>query len=164
LGGTQVAVGRPFPATSPWRLQVEGGRCDVTLAEADGQYQRRAYGSAFSLQVRQTGRFVVTALTPGCTAALQAGSGGTASLPLTIPAGADGAGGDSRPFRSPGAFTVAVSGTSCQATVHDAGDGSAVAELTERDPGATVPRAGEFFVSSDYRCTVGVGAGDHQGA
>ena len=164
-GGTQVTVGRPFSATSPWRLQVQGARCDVTVAEVgNGQLERRAYGSDFSLQMRGTGQFVVKSLTPGCTAAIQTGSGGTASLPLKIPAGADGAGGDSRPFHSSGVFTVAVSGTSCHATVHDANDGSLVAELNERDQGATVDRAGEFYVSSDFRCTVSVSSGDRQGS
>jgi hypothetical protein len=163
-GGSQVAVGRPFSATSPWRLQVEGSRCSITVTDAAyGQPGRRAYGSDFSLQMRGTGRFVVDALTPGCTAAVQTGSGGTTSLPLTMAAESGGAGGDSLPFRSPGAFTVAVSGTSCNATVHDANDGSLVAELSERDQGATVSRAGEFYVSSDFRCSLSVTSGDREG-
>jgi hypothetical protein len=163
-GGSQVAVGRPFTATSPWRLQVEGSRCSITVANAAyGQSGRRAYGSDFSLQMRETGRFVVSALTPGCTAAVQTGSGGTTALPLTMAAESGGAGGDSLPFRSPGAFTVAVSGTSCNATVHDANDGSLVGELSERDQGATVSRAGEFYVSSDFRCSLSVASGDREG-
>jgi hypothetical protein len=163
-GGSQVAVGRPFSATSPWRLQVEGSRCAVTVADAAyGQAERRAYGSDFSLQMRGTGEFVVNALTRGCTAAVETGSGGTTSLPLTMAAESDGAGGDSRPFRSPGAFTVAVSGTSCQVTVHEANDGSSVAELSEGDPDATVSRAGEFYVSSDFQCTLSVASGDREG-
>jgi Caspase domain len=164
-GGTQVTVGQHFSAASPWRLQIEGNRCDITVAEVgNGQPERRAYGSSLSLQMRGTGQFVVKALTPGCTAAMQAGSGGRTSLPFSMPEGADGAGGDSRPFRSSGAFTVAVSGTSCRATVHDANDGSLVAELDEQDQDATVDRAGEFYVSSDYRCTVHVSSGDRQGS
>jgi hypothetical protein len=163
-GGSQVAVGRPFSATSPWRLQVEGSRCAITVADAAyGQPGRRAYGSNFSLQMRGTGEFVVNALTRGCTAAVETGSGGTTSLPLTMAAGSDGSGGDSLPFRSPGAFTVAVSGTSCDAAVHDANDGSLVAELSERDQGATVSRAGEFYVSSDFQCTLSVASGDREG-
>jgi hypothetical protein len=163
-GGSQVAVGRPFTATSPWRLQVEGSRCSITVANAAyGQSGRRAYGSDFSLQMRETGRFVVSALTPGCTAAVQTGSGGTTSLPLTMAPGSGGAGGDSLPFRSPGAFTVAVSGTSCNAAVHDANDGSVVAEPSERDQVAPVNRSGEFYVSSDFRCSLSVTSGDRQG-
>jgi hypothetical protein len=162
-GGTQVSVGQPFAATAPWRLAVVGAHCDVTLASVgDGQPERHAYGSAFSLQLRGTGMFVVKALTPGCTAAVRAGAGGTESLPFTMPGGAPGAGGDSRPFHSSGVFTVAVTGTSCRATVHDANDGSLVAELNEQDQEATVSRAGEFYVSSDYQCTVGVSSGDRQ--
>jgi hypothetical protein len=161
--GTQVTVGRAFTATAPWRLLVQGTRCDVTVAEVGGgQGERRAYGSDFSLQMRGTGRYVVKSLTPGCTTATQTGSGGTASLPLRITGGVAGAGGDSRPFHSSGAFTVAVAGTSCRATVHDANDGALVAELTERDQGATVSRAGEFYVSSDFQCTVSVSSGDRQ--
>jgi hypothetical protein len=160
-GGSQIAVGQPFSATSPWRLRVEGSRCAITVADAAyGQAERRAYGSDFSLQMRGTGDFVVNALTPGCTAAVQPGSGGTTSLPLTMAAGSDGSGGDSLPFRSPGAFTVAVSGTSCHATVHDADDGSSVAELSEGDQDTTLSRAGEFYVSSDFQCTLSVTSGE----
>ena len=163
-GGTQVAVGQPFSATAPWRLQVEGKQCDVTVADVGyGQPERRAYGSGFSLQMRGTGEFVVNTLTPGCTASVQAGSGGSESLPFTMRGGAVGAGGDSRPFHSSGSFTVAVEGTSCHATVHDANDGSLVAELNERDQGASVTRTGEFYVSSDFRCTVSVSSGDREG-
>jgi hypothetical protein len=162
--GAQVQVGRPFPATSPWRLEVQGGRCDVTVAEVGhGQPERRAWGSAFSLQMRRTGRFVVTDLTPGCTAAARAGAGGTQSLPFQLVGAKAGAGGDSRPFHTEGAFTVAVSGTACRVTVHDASDGSLETELNERDQVAPVNRAGVFYVSSDFRCTVAVSAGDRQG-
>jgi hypothetical protein len=163
-GGTQVAVGQPFSATAPWRLQVEGKKCDVTVADVGyGQPERRAYGSDFSLQMRRTGEFVVNTLTPGCTASVQAGSGGSESLPFTMRGAAVGTGGDSRPFHSSGSFTVAVEGTSCHATVQDANDGSLVAELNERDQGASVTRTGEFYVSSDFRCTVSVSSGDRQG-
>jgi hypothetical protein len=163
-GGTQVEVGQPFSATAPWRLQVEGSNCDVTVAPVGyGQPERRAYGSELSLQMRGTGDHVVKALTPGCTASVKAGSGGTESLPFTMRRGTAGAGGDSRPFRSPGAFIVAVAGTSCRATVHDANDGSLVAELNERDQGASVTRTGEFYVSSDFQCTISVSSGDRQG-
>jgi hypothetical protein len=94
---------------------------------------------------------------------VQTGSGGTTSLPLTMAPGSGGAGGDSLPFRSPGAFTVAVSGTSCNAAVHDANDGSVVAEPSERDQVAPVNRSGEFYVSSDFRCSLSVTSGDRQG-
>jgi caspase domain-containing protein len=161
--GTQVVVGRPFSATSPWRLQVEGGHCSVTLAAVgDGQPERRALGSNYVLQMRRTGEFVVTALDSGCTAAVLAGAGDRATLPITMGGEADGAGGDSLPFASTGTFTVAVSGASCQATVHDATDGSEVAELDETD-GPAVPRAGEFYVSSDWQCITTISSGDHQG-
>jgi hypothetical protein len=164
-GGTQVTVGQPFAATAPWRLQVEGTQCDVTVAEVGyGQPERRAYGATFSLQMRRTGQFVVKALTPGCTAEVRSGAGNSQSLNFAMAAGEADAGGDSRPFHSSGAFTVAVAGTSCRATVHDATDGSLVAELSERDQGATVSRAGEFYVSSDFRCTVSVSSGDRQGS
>ena len=112
--------------------------------------------------MRGTGDYVVKALTPGCTASVQAGSGGSESLPFTMRGGAAGAGGDSRPFHSSGSFTVAVAGTSCHATVHDANDGALVAELNERDQDASVTRTGEFYVSSDFRCTVNVSSGDRQ--
>jgi hypothetical protein len=159
----QVQVGRPFQATAPWRLEVQGGHCDVTVAEVGhGQPERRAYGSAFTLQVRRTGLFVVTELTPGCTAAARDGAGGTQSLPFRMTAGKAGAGGDSRPFHAEGGFMVAVTGTSCRVTVRDASDGSLETELTERDQAAPVNRAGVFYVTSDFRCAVAVSAGDRQ--
>jgi hypothetical protein len=159
-GSTQITVGRPFSAISPWRLQVEGGRCAVTVAGVDyGQPERRGFGSGYSLQMRRTGQFVITELTPGCTAAVLAGSGGRTNLPLAISGEADGAGGDSRPFRSTGAFTVAVSGTSCRTTVRDATDGSEVAQFDDTE-GMVIPRAGEFYVSSAWRCVTTVSSGD----
>jgi len=162
--GTQVQVGQPFSAASPWRLEVEGSRCDVTVAEVGpGQPERRAYGSDLSLQMRQTGLFVVKALTPGCTAAVQADAGDTWPLPFTMESGKAGAGGDSHPFHSEGALMVSVSGTSCRATVHDANNGSEVAALNEHDQSAPVDRTGMLYLSSDFQCSIKVSGGDRQG-
>jgi Caspase domain len=163
-GGRSVAVGQPFSATSPWRLQVKGDRCGVTVAGVDyGQPERRAFGADYSLQMRRTGQFVVTELTSGCSAAVLAGSGDRASLPMAVRGDADGAGGDSRPFRSTGAFTVVVSGPSCRTTVRDATDGSEVAQFDGTE-GVTVTRAGEFYLSPTWGCAATVSSGDRQAA
>ena len=159
-GATQITVGRPFSATSPWRLHVDGNRCAVTVEGVDhGQPERRGYGTGYSLQMRRTGEFVLTELTSGCTATVLVGSGSRADLPLAIRGEADGAGGDSRPFRSTGAFTVAVSGTSCQTTVRDSTDGSEVTKVDDTE-GMVVPRAGEFYVSSAFGCATTISSGD----
>jgi hypothetical protein len=154
-GGSEVQVGRPFQAVSPWRLQVEGRNCAVTVYAADGTTAGAGHGANYSLQLRGSGRFTVGYLTPGCAAAVVPGAGGTVGLPFTLERSGDGAGGDSAPFHSPGSFRVAISGSDCQTRIHRASDGSQVDELSGAGR-SEINQPGDFYVHADARCTTTV--------
>jgi hypothetical protein len=148
-----VAAGQRFSASAPWRLKVAGTSCSAVLVSAASRGgQRSGWGSDYSLQIRESGEFVLGELTPGCRAAVVAGAGRAVSLPFVIK---HGMGGDSPPFSSPGSFEVQVDGTSCRTSVHKASDGS---ELTDLDGSGnwTVSHTGEFWVSADARCVTTV--------
>jgi Caspase domain len=151
-----VEVGVPFSTTSPWHLKVHGTGCTATLSSTVYRgTERTVSGANYSLQVRESGNFVVGALTDGCTATAVDGTGGTVDLPTRIE---QGVGGDSQPFRSTGAFNVTVSDGGCVTTVHDSTDGSEVAD-SAGDLTTPVGRAGEFYVQTDSRCTTVVSPG-----
>jgi hypothetical protein len=151
-----VEVGVPFSTTSPWHLKVHGTGCTATLSSTVYRgTERTVSGANYSLQVRESGNFVVGALTGGCTATAVDGTGGTVDLPTRIE---QGVGGDSQPFRSTGAFNVTVSDGGCVTTVHDSTDGSEVADSVG-DLTTPVGRAGEFYVQTDSRCTTVVSPG-----
>jgi hypothetical protein len=151
-----VEVGVPFSTTSPWHLKVHGTGCTATLSSTVYRgTERTVSGANYSLQVRESGNFVVGALTDGCTATAVDGTGGTVDLPTRIE---QGVGGDSQPFRSTGAFNVTVSDGGCVTTVHDSTDGSEVADSVG-DLTTPVGRAGEFYVQTDSRCTTVVSLG-----
>ena len=153
--GAEVEAGRPFQAVSPWRLQVEGRGCAVTVYGADGAAAGAGHGDNYALQIRGSGRFVVGYLTPGCAAAVVPGAGGAVALPFTLEPSSDGAGGDSAPFHSPGSFRVAISGSDCQTRIHRASDGSQVDELSGAGR-SEINQPGDFYVHSDARCTTRV--------
>jgi Caspase domain len=152
-----VAVGVRFQATAPSRLQVTGRHCSVALQASAGP-SRTGYGTNYSLQLRQSGEFFVQELTPGCRAEVLTGPGGAAHLPFVVYQDADGAGGDSSSFESPGSFQVTTSGSDCRTTVYDALDGSYVSQFDGSDT-TVVDRTGEFYVSTDSRCTTTVAGG-----
>jgi Caspase domain len=152
LGGSgEVAVGHPFRATSPWRLQVTGRNCAVRVSSSDGRVTSSGHGSQYVLQMRSSGEFRVDELTPGCVASVAAGAGRLVGLPLTLERDGVGTGGDSPPFRSPGGFRVIAEGAGCQTRIHRAADGSQVEELygTAR---WEHNQPGSFYVHSDPQC------------
>ncbi|HEY2959628.1 MAG TPA: caspase family protein [Actinomycetota bacterium] len=158
-GPDVLAAGQEFSATAPWRLQVAGSDCQVTVSPiADQGYARTARGSDYSLQMRMSGSFVLKELTGGCQATVAGGTGGKVGLPFEARGGSRGAGGDSRPFVSPVSAKVTASGADCTTdrvtSVYDSRDGRQVDRFY--GSGTLVVGRGEFYVGSDARCTVQV--------
>jgi hypothetical protein len=143
--GRDVGVGERFAATSPWRLQVRGDHCSVRLASGYGE----GYGSNFTLQMRATGTFALTALTDGCTASMVPGAGKVVDLPLTLN---EGTGGDTPPFHSSGGFRVTVTGTSCQTGIYSLLEGSEVGRFAGNED-MPINQSGDFYVRADARCS-----------
>jgi hypothetical protein len=150
--GTSVAVGERFAATSPWRVQVHGDNCGVSVSSASGEQANHGFGSYYELQMRSSGDFSVSSLTAGCRATVIGGAGGTAGLPLAMHRGAHGTGGDSPVFHSAAGFQVTVTGTSCRTGIYRSSGGSEV-EQFDGSESVEVDQAGDFYVHSDARCS-----------
>jgi hypothetical protein len=155
-GPSELVPGREFSATSPWHLDVKGTDCTVTVAPIGYQGSARtARGSNVSLQIRNSGTFILKELTSGCTATRASGSGRNIALPFDLVSGSDGAGGDTRVFDSFASAEVKAEGAGCATTtVYDSATGE-VADHFEGSSSAVVGK-GEFYVHSDANCTVKV--------
>jgi hypothetical protein len=141
-----LSVGQAFAATAPWRLQVEGSQCSVTVTSPGGA-SRQGYGTNYVVQMRETGRFLLEELSSGCVAVRRPGMGNWARLPFQAGSGRGGtSGGDSLPFQAGTRFEVTVANDQCHTVVHDSGDGSVV---TQFDGSDQVPSGGDFFLTLD---------------
>jgi hypothetical protein len=86
-----------FTAKSPWHVQITGTHCSVAVRTPSGGLVRNLLGDNYKMQMRVSGTFYLQGDVKGhggCNAVPKRGAGGTASLPLTIPPGAN----DSLPF------------------------------------------------------------------
>jgi hypothetical protein len=157
-GSAGLVPGQGFLATAPWRLEVKGSDCRVTVSPIEYQgAPRSASGSNYSLQMRMSGTFVIKELTSGCRAAVLDGTGGNAALPLEVRSRSNGAGGDSRPFESLVSTTVTAEGAGCATTtIYDSRSGNEERHIYGND--SSVVGKGEFYVHSDAGCTVSVTA------
>jgi hypothetical protein len=155
-GPSELVPGREFSATSPWHLDVKGTDCTVTVAPIGYQGSARtAHGSNVSLQIRNSGTFMLKELTSGCTATRASGSGRNVALPFDLVGGSDGAGGDTRVFESFASAEVKAEGAGCATTtVYNSATGD-VEKHIEGSSSAVVGK-GEFYVHADADCTVKV--------
>jgi hypothetical protein len=158
-GPSELVPGREFSATSPWHLDVNGADCTVTVAPIGYQGSARtARGSNITLQIRDSGTFILKELTSGCTASRASGRGSTIALPFEVASGSDGAGGDTGVFESFASAEVKTEGNGCATTtVYDSATG-AVESHIEGSSSAVVGK-GEFYVHADADCTVKVTPG-----
>jgi TIR domain len=140
-----------FSAKSPWRVEVSGASCLVSVNLADGSEDWLHYGEdGYTIQVRTSGRFYLSRDVEGasgCTAVRKSGRGPLGTLPLEL---------NKEPvspvFRSPGSLLITSElnpdhrDEECYIDVYDSRDGSQITGKRAKSIRMRVEASGEVWV------------------